>query len=251
MNKFLKNIPIKYLGELHDIVLVNFSVDPEEIRPYLPAPLKLKTFRGRALFSMVNVKLKRMRMEKLPGVKFAYQHIGFRLLLDDRAYHNHEEAKGIFFYKSFTDRPLMVLGGSLLTDYQLDGAELWNHKSDLDLRYKDKFLSYELDLSDTQPTVDPELRSVVGAIDRAYTIRNKQAYKTQIVREKWPLEPVTCTKFHTNFFKSAKLEGVFRVPEVIYYQWMPPKALHFNQDAHENTHIRCERPDRPSLTHIS
>jgi len=235
MLSFLKKIPINYLGELHDIVLVNFSVDIEEVRDHVPAELKIKDFGGRALFSMVNVKLKRMRMKGLPGLNFGYQHIGFRLLLDDKRYHEEFVEKGIFFYKSFTDRPLMVIGGSLLTNYQLDGAELSNSKQGFALRYQDKFLSYELDHSDTNSNEDLILKATVGAVDRAYAMRNKQVFKTQIVREKWPLEPVTCTNFQTNFFKSAKLEGVFCVPEVIYYQWLPPVPISHH---HENTHIR-------------
>jgi hypothetical protein len=211
-------------------------VDIAEVKGKIPAPLKIKDANGRALFSMVNVKLKRMHMAGLPQLKFGYQHIGFRLLLDDKGYHNESVEKGIFFYKSFTERPLMVIGGSLLTDYQLDGAELNNTQWGLELRHKDKFLSYVLDLEDTQPIFDPVLKSTVGAIDRAYAIRNKQVYKTQIVREKWPLEPVTCTKFQTNFFQSAKLEGVFRVPEVIYYQWLPPELILPKSQYHEDTH---------------
>jgi len=235
---FLKRIPITYLGELHDIVLVNFYVDIHEVRDQVPDALQIKNFGGSALFSMVNVQLKDMRMKRFPMLTFSYQHIGLRLLVEDRAYHGGDRDQGIFFYQSFTDRPLVIAGGALMTDYRLDGAALNNQISGLQLRYQGKTISYQLDLTDSNPPQDQELLATVGAIDRAYAVRSNQIYTTQIMREKWPLEAISCTHFYTDFFKTAKLAGVFRVPEVIYYQWLAPRMLTPTTTTHEHTHIR-------------
>jgi hypothetical protein len=57
---WLKRIPMDYYGELHDVKLIQFSVELAELEPMLPKELKARNFDGRGLISMVNVKLKKM-----------------------------------------------------------------------------------------------------------------------------------------------------------------------------------------------
>ncbi len=219
----LKNIPITYKGELHDIVLVNFSVDPDEVKDNLPEGIEVREFDGRAMISMVNVKLRNMRPTFSGKLfQFNYQHIGFRLLVNETD-HAFGIDRNIFFLQSFTNRPLMALGGSMLTDYRLAMAEIFNHKLNLDFRRRSQILSYTLDLDRPVPEPHSQLKQTIGAIDSALSVHNGEVRCTQIVREKWPLEEVHCTDFKTSFFKTAHLEGVFRVPEVIHYTWLPPR----------------------------
>ena len=222
---FLKNIPITYQGELHDIVLVNFSVARDEVSHLLPEELKVREINGRAMISMVNVKLRNMR-PALAGkmIRFNYQHVGFRLLVQGKG-QSGDDDRNIFFLKSFTNKPLMAWGGSVLTDYRLAVAELFNYKLNLDFRHKQQILSYTLDLERPVDSPDRALRETIGKIDRALAVHEKGVRCTQIMREKWPLEEVYCTDFKTNFFKTAQLEGVFRVPEVIHYTWLPPQPV--------------------------
>lgn len=221
--KLLKNIPIQYKGELHDIQLINFSVEIGEVLANVPTALKVRNFDGRAMISMVNVDLKKMHPVFLPELlNFNYQHLAFRLLVDD-THLNEDGAKGIYFYQSFTNQAHIVWGGSLMTDYNLSKANIINRADGFELTQGDKFI--HCTFSDTSPKPLPELKATVGAIDRAYSIRGEKVMKTQILREKWPLEGLKCTHFETNFFKTARLEGAFRVPEVIYYRWLPAVAV--------------------------
>ncbi|WP_125185487.1 DUF2071 domain-containing protein [Botryobacter ruber] len=220
----LKKLPLTYTGELHQVCLVNFSVEKEEVLPYLPEGLQLRDYHGRALISLVNVQLRNMRPDFLPkALHFNYQHIGFRLLLDDARYSN-GTAKGIYFLRSFTDKPLLVQGGSWFTNYKLEKASLTNEAGAFELRQHDHFLRYRL--SESKPLqVNEELQQLVGALDRAYSYIGKELVRVQIMRERWPIEWVTCEGFETNFFQTARFEGAFRVREVIPYQWLPAKAV--------------------------
>ena len=223
---FLKKIPIRYTGELHDIVLINFSVDMSEIERYIPVPLRPLNFDGRALISMVNVRLKHMRPSVAPPfLDFAYQHIGFRVLLEDAMYNEDRQNKGIYFLRSFTNRSAIAWAGGLLTDYRLEKAELWNYKRNLDLRCGDEILSYEIDEVRPPASRNESLLATVGAIDRAYSILGREVRLTRIVREKWPLQEMRCTHFATSFFRTARLEGAFFVSAVIPYTWLPPRAV--------------------------
>lgn len=220
----LKRLPIKYVGELHEVRLINFSVEKEEILPLLPEGLQARDFKGRALISMVNVKLRNMRPSFMPAaLHFDYQHIGFRLLVDDSKY-NDGTAKGIYFLRSFTDKQLMVQGGSWFTNYNLEKACLEEHGNAFQLTQNDKFLKYKL--LDEQPVqVNEELKQMVGALDRAYSFIGDELMRVKIMRERWPIEWISCEDFETNFFKTARLEGAFQVREVIHYEWLPPKPV--------------------------
>lgn len=220
--KLLKQIPITYKGELHDVKLVNFSVNMEEVLPLVPAGIKVRDFDGKAIISMVNVKLRNMRPTGLPkALSFDYQHIAFRLLVEDGPL-NEGENKGIFFLKSFSDKPMVVWSGNLMTNYRLSNAEI-NEGSSFNLDQGGRFIRYRL--TDKAVPEDKNLKSIIGAIDRAYAIEEGKLMKTLIQRETWPIERVDCTDFKTNFFSSTELLGAFEVKDTIHYQWLAPEAV--------------------------
>lgn len=224
--ELLKRIPIKYIGELHDIRLINFSIDLNEIKDKVPSSIKVRNFNERALISMVDVKLKNMHPAFAPGwLSFNYRHIAFRLLVEDAEF-NEGVNKGIFFYRSFTDKPLMVMGGQMLTDYNLELGTISENGSEVTLQQKSKYLKYSIDSTKIRDADNPsDLKKNIGQLDRAYSLLGKSLRVTQIQREKWPIEWINCPQFETNFFETAKLEGSFKVNEVIYYQWLPPKTI--------------------------
>jgi hypothetical protein len=222
----LKKIPITYTGELHDVRLINFSVDLNEVRPLVPASIKVRDFNGRALFSMVDVKLRNMKPSFVPSFfSFEYRHVAFRLLVDD-AYLNKGQAKGIYFLQSFTDKFLIEKGGSLFTDYKLEKASIKDKGDMVEIESGGKYIKYIIgnEVISEDPKLS-ELHQVVGALDRAYSISGTQLRFTRIQREKWPIQSVSCSSFENTFFKTARLEAAFRVFETIYYTWLPPKAI--------------------------
>lgn len=219
----LKRIPIHYKGELHDVRLINFSVAMEEVKDKVPANIKVKAFNGRALISMVDVKLKNMRPVFVPSFfNFNYRHVAFRLLVEDSIY-NEGISKGIFFYKSFTDKSFIVAGGKLLTDYNLEAAHISENNKEVAISQGKYHVKYCVE--DTVSSSNEYLKNTIGALDRAYSVLGNTIRVTQIQREKWPIQSVKCSGFENTFFKTAKLEGAFRVFETIYYEWLPPKAM--------------------------
>lgn len=220
--KLLKKIPIRYRGELHDVRLINFTVDMDEIRGKVPSTLKPRNFTGRAMISMVDVKLRKMHPTFMPPVlTFNYRHIAFRLLVEDAAYNNGEN-KGIYFFKSFTDKPWIIAGGKLLTDYNLEQAAIREADGSVSLNQGKQLIKYCV----AGPIAgNPELKTIIGGLDRAYSVMGEDLRVTRIQRERWPIQAVECSGFENTFFKTARLEGAFRVFETIYYDWLPPKAV--------------------------
>lgn len=218
----LKRLPIHYKGELHDVRLINFSVAKEEVLAKVPANIKVRDFNGRAMISMVDVKLKNMRPVAFPLIRFNYRHVAFRLLVDDSHY-NKGDHKGIFFFRSFTSHPLIVTGGKLLTDYNLERARFEDKGNEITISQGDAKVKYCLDDSSAAP--NPALKNTIAALDRAYSVLDNTVRVTLIQREKWPIQLVNCSRFENTFFKTARFEGAFRVLETIYYDWLPPKAI--------------------------
>lgn len=218
----LKRIPIHYKGELHDVRLINFSVAMEEVSD-TPSNIKIRDFNGRAMISMVDVKLKKMHPLFIPSIfNFNYRHVAFRLLVEGSGY-NDGANKGIYFYKSFTDAPLIIAGGKLLTDYHLENARIEENNGEVTISNGKHHVKYCI--SHTVADSNEQLKETIGALDRAYSASGDTIRVTQIQREKWPIQSVRCTAFENTFFKTARLEGAFRVFETIYYEWLPPKAL--------------------------
>jgi hypothetical protein len=220
----LKKLPLSYLGELHGVQLINFSVEREEVEPFVPWKIKIRDVGGRAMISMVNVSLKNMHPTFVPqSLHFDYRHIGFRLLIDD-SHWNGGLQKGIFFIRSFTDNTLIARGGQLMTDYNLEKAEIISTNELLALKKDKQYLTYAL--NEQKPVAaNKDLQHTIGTIDRAYSYLDGQIRMTRILREKWPIEWVNCYHFQTNFFETARFEGAFQVNETIYYQWEPPKII--------------------------
>lgn len=215
----LKQLPIQYTGELHNVQLINFSVEKKEIESMIPWKIHLRDYKGRALISMVNVQLKHMHPTFLPSAfHFNYRHVAFRVLIDDTTY-NSGKNHGIFFLRSFTDKTLIAQGGKWLTNYNLETAELVATPQLLTIKQDTHFLNYAID-DELATKEDSYLYEQVSEIDRAYSLINNTVYKTQIMREKWPIEWVNCYHFSTNFFETARLEGAFQVREKIDYTWM-------------------------------
>jgi uncharacterized protein YqjF (DUF2071 family) len=219
----LKRIPINYKGELHDVRLINFSVALEEVIDQVPSSIRVRNFNGRAMISMVDVKLKKMHPVFTPSFcQFNYRHVAFRLLVEDSMY-NEGVNKGIYFYRSFTNKPLIISGGRLFTDYNLEAAQIEEKENAVTISQSNCHITYCID--GIPGPSNEDLTKTIGALDRAYSVLGDTVRVTEIQREKWPIQAVTCSNFENTFFKTAKFEGAFRVFETIYYQWLPPKAI--------------------------
>lgn len=217
-----RKIPFTWKGQLHDVRLINFSVPLHEVEENVPAEIKIRLIGGRALISMVDVKLKKMRLSGMPELcSFSYRHLAFRLLVDDGS-KNEGACKGVFFLKSFSDKALVVAGAGVFTNYRLSKALIFERANMVTVDQGPRHIRYSLDSAENE---NLPLKKIVCELDRAYCIDGKDLLVTQIMREKWPLMEYSCSEFYTNFFKDVRFEGAFKVPEVIDYTWLSPKKL--------------------------
>lgn len=92
MKSFTRTLPLRFQGELHDVELVQFSLDPDEARRHLPEPFTPRLVNGRALVSLVNVRLVGMRPRWIPRLlTFGFRHIALRMMIDDRPFTGMDE----------------------------------------------------------------------------------------------------------------------------------------------------------------
>jgi hypothetical protein len=56
-----------------------------------------------------------------------------------------------------------------------------------------------------------------------YETNENGIFVSKIFKENyWPIEPIKCYYFSTDFFKTARFLGAFRVKEILSYTWNPP-----------------------------
>lgn len=215
---------MEFQGELHKVKLINFSVNVDEIQHLVPKELKALEEKGKAIISMVDVQLKQMRSKWFPFIQFGYRHVAFRLLLDDTSFSKNKAPKGIFFLKSFSQNMALNWAGNFIGNYQLSYANIKESLGAFSLKQKNNFVEYALDAQEKIDS-DSDLYEKIKRIDRAYAIDHGKAMVTQIAREHWPIRPIKCYHFATNYFKSAQFLGAFEVQEVINYTWKDPQKI--------------------------
>jgi len=219
MLQFLKGLPLSYKGELHNIKLINFAVPLEEVMPYIPLGITPRVINGKALISLVDVRLKKMRCTLLPCLRFSYRHVAFRLLVEDPS--EDTQSRSIYFLRSFTPNPVIAFGGSIFTNYRLEHAKIQSCNNNTRIVKNRHYVEYEL--SSKEPKLRLQwLKYIIGRIDQACFISAGDVYKIQIQRESWPIEWIDCNDFSTNLFSSTEVLGAFQVLPVIHYTWQKP-----------------------------
>ena len=235
MKSFTRTLPLTFHGELHDVELVQFSLDPDEARAHLPEPLAPRIVAGRACVSLVNVRLEGMRPLGVPRcLTFGFRHVAFRMLVDDAQHNEDSSAHGIFFARSFTEKPLVAWGADWLSHYRLTRARIQRvgeGDPTWEIRQPQGCIRYRLE----EPAAHPvgaqfadweEARRVVTSIDRAYAVDGRgRLWRTLIHRPGWPTAAADVSDFHVDFFESARLEGGFRVTAPVPYRWSPPEVM--------------------------
>ena len=217
----LKSLPIGYTARLKDIRLINFTIEPDELNGYF-SQLPLVLINDKPVISLLNVTVSKLRPSFLLNTfGFTYQHIAFRLLIKDGVLHGDNINRGIFYWKSFTNKSFIVQAGRFLTNFNFESAYIESSNQKFFLKKKHKFISY---LSDDQPIQNNNnLREIFVNIDRAYSLHDRKMKVTKVRRNDLPLEPLNCKNLQTNFFKTAEFICAFQVKNVLEYEWLPPQ----------------------------
>ena len=219
---------MKIKGELHDIKLINFSVKLEEVWPFVPKSLQILQDNGRAIISMVDVKLKNMHPSIAPFFKFGCRYVAFRLLLDDTIMTGVKKPKGVYFLKNFSNQPIFNFLGNLLFNQNTSYASIIEHSDAFSLKHGTKRLEYALNPY-TKCHGEPFLHEKIHRIDRVYETNENGIFVSKILKENyWPIEPVKCYHFATNFFKTVRFLGAFKVKNNLNYAWNSPVLVSKN-----------------------
>ena len=227
----LRALPLSFQGELFNVKLIQFSLDVAEAMEYLPAGFTPLTVRGRAIVSLANVQLHRMRLTWMPQpLGFNYRHVAFRFLIDDTQFNPKSPGPAIFFVKTFTDRPLLARAADWLTYYRVTPARITTTPSGMLLEQGINQIAYTL----AEGPADPKLHgpafsdwdqatAIVKPLDHAYGITPRgRVVITRVLRPGWPVQPMEVVDFSTTFFKTAQLECGFRIQERVPYIWKAP-----------------------------
>jgi hypothetical protein len=225
-------LPLSFRGTLFDIKLVQFSLDVEEARRFLPQGFEPLILRGRAIVSLANVQLERMRLTWMPrALGFNYRHVAFRFLIDETRFGGISAGPGIFFVRSFTDRPLLARAADWLTYYRVARARIESTPDGMMLEQGGQRVSYRLASEASEPHLHgpsietwSEAAGIVQPLDHAYGVTPPgRTVITRVLRPGWPIRPMEVVEFSTTFFETARLECGFRIDQPVPYVWQAPR----------------------------
>lgn len=200
------------LAELHQVRLIRFSVDPDEVQEQLPAGLRAHSVNGRAQLSFLHVEFRRKQPLWLPqaGGK-SERYAAFQLMVTNSANTN----AGVHVLHTFTDKRLIQLTVTDWIDRKPRAAKFQALDTMLELRAGEHYLNYALDFGKMATNATTPL----NAIGKAYTLCRRLVSGNLFQPDQWPLRQVDSYLFETNFFSSAALIGAFVVDAPLRYEW--------------------------------
>ena len=120
--KLLKDLPIGYTALLKDIRLINFVIHSGELQNNI-SQLPLVLIDNKPVISLLDVTLSKLKPSFLLNTfDFTYRHIAFRLLIKDGELHHDNVNRGIYYWKSFTNRSFIARAGRLFTNFNFEKA---------------------------------------------------------------------------------------------------------------------------------
>ena len=216
---------MNFNAELNDIKLINFSVSLDEVLPFVPSSLKVLQENGRAIISMVDVNLNNIHLKFLPIIKYGFRYVTFRLLLDDSGFQkNGGNPRGVYFLKSFSNKPILNLFSNLFANYKLTNATFESSFDAYSLKQNRMYIDYALNPYSSCRYKD-DIYQKINRIDRAYDINKNRVYVSELMKNNWQIEPIKCYHFATIFFKSAHFLGAFKVKDFINHTWNNPRQI--------------------------
>lgn len=213
-----------FTGELRNIHLFTFSIDLDEAQKHIPAPLQARNVRGRALVSMADIQMCRLRPLGCPAWSgLNYRHIVLRILIDDRR-HSSGEQRGAWFFRSFVAQPWLAAMGNTCTEFNFCSAAISGGSGQLAVRHSGHTISCAWEY--TPSACDASLLREVQTLDKAYSVRNGKVFCRSIERSSWQPVPATCRDFSCSWFESVQLEGLFVISCPVSYKWFAPKEVY-------------------------
>ena len=207
-----KKIPANYLGELHNIHLVNFWVDVAEINSLVPHNEKIKSFSGRTLISVIDSKIEKLHPSFLAEpTNFSFQHVAFRLAI----------GRQIYFLRQFTDRPHLIFGGNIFTNHSIEKATINRIDTMMELKNENHYFNYAMD-PQKKINYDKAQFEIMCSMKQAYSFGDEKIKMAEAENRKWNFQPVHCYLMETNFFESAEFASAYSVDETITYKWIAP-----------------------------
>ena len=113
-------------AEWRDLVLLNYEVDPEILRRYVPVGVELDTFAGRTFLSLVGFRFLRTKLYGLLAVPFHSNFDEVNLRFYVRRPEGGEVRRGVVFVRELVPRMAIARFARLLYGEKYDSCPLWH-----------------------------------------------------------------------------------------------------------------------------
>jgi uncharacterized protein len=113
-------------AEWRDLVMLNYVVDPEILRRYLPVGVELDTFAGRAFITLVGFRFLRTRLCGFLAVPFHSNFDEVNLRFYVRRREGGEVRRGVVFVRELVPRTAIARFARLMYGEKYDSCPMWH-----------------------------------------------------------------------------------------------------------------------------
>jgi len=223
-----RNIPLPkspYVGHMswNQLLFAHWPVDPDIVKPHIPATLTLETWDDKAWIGVVPFKMTDTRPRFVPPIP------GFSVFpeLNLRTYVTAEDQPGVWFFSLDAANPLAVWGARTFFRLPYMNAKMnieW--KKDGSIRYYSHRTHHGEPSANFEASYQPTGNVYYSSRDKLeyflteryclYSAHKGKIYRGHIHHLPWPLQPADCSISVNTMAKAAGIE----LPE------MPP-LLHY------------------------
>jgi uncharacterized protein YqjF (DUF2071 family) len=113
-------------AEWRDLVMLNYEVDPEILRPYVPVGVELDTFAGRTFVSLVGFQFLRTKLCGYLAVPFHSNFDEVNLRFYVRRREGGEVRRGVVFVRELVPRMAIARFARLIYGERYDSCPMWH-----------------------------------------------------------------------------------------------------------------------------
>jgi uncharacterized protein YqjF (DUF2071 family) len=229
--------PVPMTTVFRECLLVNFAVDPQVMRPLVPAPFELELHGGCAYLSVVIAEMVKMCPSFVPRLLgITYNQVVYRVVV------NYAGERGVYFVRSDANNQLMSIAGELLTFFHFHYSRCRVERRDgvlhVDLiagpsGHADIHAAYPLAATRESLPATSHFTSLAGAKEFLVQLFTAFSYDSftndvgivRIRRGEWDLRVVDDTIARYEFMQdgrffpsgSAQIDSIFYVKELPYF----------------------------------
>lgn len=187
-----------------NLIMINYTINPEILKPYVPNGTQLDLFNGKCYISLVGFMFNNT---KVLGVKCPF-HINFEEV-NLRFYVKHNDKRGVVFIKEIVPKPLITFIANTIYHEHYQTCEMSHindtQKNSFSYRWKmhNDWQSITVQTSNDETTLEPNSEAeFIAEHYFGYTKHDNRTFEYEVKHPKWMQKTVNDFNLNVDFEKN-------------------------------------------------